>query len=104
MKNFDLLHEEQKRRLAFFWNEARQDKSSGGYGLILDKRGAGKERMASIASVGFGLSAIIIGIEGNWITDEEGYERTRGTLHTFLHHAGHIGGFFYHFLDMETAK
>lgn len=104
MKNFDLLHEEQKRSFAFFWNEANQDKRSPGYGLILDKTGKGNERMASIASVGFGLSAIIIGIERNWITYEEGYERTRGTLHTFLHHAEHIGGFFYHFLDMETAK
>src|SRR5690625_3227973 len=104
MGHFDLLNEEQKRSFDFFWNEANTDKDSPGYGLILDKTGKGNERVASIASVGFGLSAIIIGIERKWITYEEGYERTKGTLETFLNNAEHEGGFFYHFLDMQTAK
>ncbi|MFB1051004.1 glucoamylase family protein [Paraliobacillus sp. JSM ZJ581] len=104
MSNFNIINEEAKRSFDFFWNEANVDKNSKGYGLILDKTCKGAEHVASIASVGFGLSAIIIGIERNWITYEEGYERTKGTLATFLHNVDHVGGFFYHFLNMKTAK
>ncbi|MEH7237239.1 glucoamylase family protein [Bacillus sp. JJ1562] len=104
MTNFDVVNEEAKRSFDFFWNEANTDKNSPGYGLILDKTGEDSKHVASIASVGFGLSAIIIGIERKWITYQEGYERTKGTLETFLNNVEHVGGFFYHFLNMETAK
>ncbi|WP_370295778.1 glucoamylase family protein [Rossellomorea marisflavi] len=88
----------------FFWNEANTDKTSPGYGLIRDNTRPGGRQMASIASVGFGLSAYLIGIERNWITYDEGYERTKGTLLTFLNEVEQVEGFFYHFLNMETAK
>ncbi len=93
---------EAKRSFEFFWNEANTNPDSPGYGLILDQS-ANKE-VASIASVGFGLTAIIIGIERGWITREEGYERTKGTLKTFWNNVEHERGFFYHFLNMETGK
>ena len=102
MEKFNILDAEAKGCFDFFWNEANTDKDSDGYGLILDQS-ANKE-VASIAAVGFGLTAIVIGIERGWITYEEGYERTKGTLETFLHHVEHEAGFFYHFLNMETAK
>jgi hypothetical protein len=97
-----ILDLEAKGCFDFFWNEANTDKSSPGYGLILDQ--SANKKVASIASVGFGLAAIIIGIERGWITREEGYERTKGTLETFLNHVEHAGGFFYHFLNIKTAK
>ncbi|HEY9175843.1 MAG TPA: glucoamylase family protein [Verrucomicrobiae bacterium] len=65
----------------------------------------------SIAAVGFGLSAIGIGIDHGWITRSQGVARVRTTLNTFLQlpqgpgASGVIGyrGWFYHFLDMQTG-
>ena len=65
----------------------------------------------SIAAVGFGLSAIGIAIDHGWITRTQGVARVLTTLNTFLNGtqgpgtSGIIGykGWFYHFLDMNTA-
>jgi hypothetical protein len=99
-----LLDLEAKGCFDFFWNEANTDEKSPGYGLIKDKTGKGSEHVASIASVGFGLPAIVIGIEHGWISREEGYKRVKGTLETFLNNVEHYKGFFYHFINMETGK
>jgi hypothetical protein len=66
---------------------------------------------ASIAAVGFGLTAIGIAIDHGWITRSQGVARVLTTLNTFLqgpqgsNTTGVIGynGWFYHFLDMKTA-
>lgn len=66
---------------------------------------------ASIASVGFGLTAIGIGIDHGWITRTQGVARVLTTLNTFLQgpqgpqSTGVIGynGWFYHYLYMSTA-
>jgi len=100
----EILELEAKGCFDFFWNEANTNVNSPGYGLIRDKTDSRATMISSIASVGFGLTAIIIGIERGWITKEEGYERTHGTLRTFLYNADHSEGFFFHFLNMETAK
>lgn len=97
-----LIQDETRRSFDYFWQEANTDPNSPGYGLIRDHNT--KEDFASIAAVGFGLAAIVIGVERQWISREEGEERVRGTLETFWHRAEHADGFFYHFLDMETAK
>jgi hypothetical protein len=94
----------QKACFDFFWNEANPQN-----GLIKD-RDTGYSP-CSIASVGFGLSAICIGIDHGWITRTQGAERVLSTLQTFWTKPqgrdaqGFIGykGFFYHFLDMNTA-
>ncbi|CCQ97018.1 conserved hypothetical protein [[Clostridium] ultunense Esp] len=97
-----LLEEESLGSFRFFWEEANADPNSTGYGLIRD-RAPGSPRMASIASVGFGLSAIVIGAERGWVSYEEAKKRAVGTLHTLLHRLPHHHGFFYHFMDMETG-
>jgi len=97
-----ILDLEAKGCFDFFWKEANTDKNSPGYGLIRDNTKV--REMASIASVGFGLSAIAIGVQRKWITYEAGYERTLGTLKTFLNQVDRLEGFFYHFLEMETGK
>ncbi|MCL6442142.1 MAG: hypothetical protein K6T83_01540 [Alicyclobacillus sp.] len=99
----DLLELESKGCFDFFWQEANSDPTSPGYGLIRD-RAPGLPNMASIASVGFGLTAIPIGVERGWVTREEAYQRTLGTLQTMLHRAEQRHGFWFHFLDMDTAK
>ena len=102
MDKLRILDLESKGCFDFFWNEANSDNESPGYGLIVDN--TKNRNVSSIASVGFGLSAYVIGIERRWITYEEGYNRTKGTLETFYKNVEHDDGFFYHFLDMKTGK
>lgn len=85
----------------FFWEQTNTEAGSPGYGLIRD-RYPGSEGIASIAAVGFGLTAYPIGVEQGYITREQGYERANGTLTTLLA-LEREHGFYYHFLDMETG-
>ncbi|MBK8020864.1 MAG: hypothetical protein IPK19_05405 [Chloroflexi bacterium] len=82
----------------FFWFEANPDN-----GLIRDRSTV--DSPSSLASVGFGLAALPIGIDRGWIAYDEGYARALTTLQTFLN-GGVEGehGFFYHFVDMETGE
>ncbi|WP_053001264.1 glucoamylase family protein [Kosmotoga pacifica] len=94
----DLLAAVEKKAFYYFWNEANPEN-----GLIRDR--TRKDSPASIAAVGFGLTAIPVGIENGWISREEGYERVLTTLKTFAE--GKVegkNGFFYHFVDMNTGK
>ena len=88
----------------YFWYEANPAN-----GLIRDRSSASSP--CSIAAVGFGLTALGIGIDRGWITRAQGRARTLATLRTFWQgsqgpeRAGRIGykGWFYHFLDMDSA-
>ncbi|GEM03311.1 hypothetical protein HMI01_02990 [Halolactibacillus miurensis] len=99
-----ILEEEARRSFRFFYEEANTDLKSSGYGLIRDKTSEIAKDVASIASVGFGLSAFVIGVERGWISYEEAYDRVKGTLHSFYHNVEHANGFFYHFVNMNTGK
>jgi len=104
MNPSNLINNELKGCFDFFWDEANSDKNSPGYGLVRDKNKKGSELMASIASVGFGLTAIVIGAERGFVSKAEAQERAVGTLKTCLHNAAQAHGFLYHFLDMKTAQ
>jgi hypothetical protein len=99
-----LLDTLQQTSFGFFWNEANPSN-----GLIKDRSTSSSP--CSIASVGFGLSAICTGVDHGWITREQARQRVLTTLQTFWNgpqgsgSSGVIGykGFFYHFLDMNTA-
>jgi len=88
----------------FFWYLANPTN-----GLIPDRTATGSA--CSIAAVGFGLTAIGIGVDHGWITRTQGVARTLTALNTFLqgpqgtNATGMIGynGWFYHFLDMKTG-
>jgi len=79
-------------------------------GLVPDRTARGSA--CSIAAQGFGLSSIIIGIDHGWITRAQGAARILTTINTFLlgsqspAKTGAIGykGWFYHFLNMNTAQ
>ncbi|MCB8978514.1 MAG: hypothetical protein H6657_13910 [Ardenticatenaceae bacterium] len=86
----------------FFWEQANTDPDSAGYGLIRD-RFPGSPGIASMASVGYGLTAYIIGVEKGYITYDEGYERANGTMDTLLS-MDRTEGFYYHFVDMQTGE
>jgi len=77
-------------------------------GLFNDASGGGD---ASIASTGFGLTALCVGAERGWIGKEEALKRVELAIDAFL--PSGIGkeplasgkyGFFYHFLDINTGK
>lgn len=81
MKNLALLDAESKGCFDFFWQEANLNKNSPGFGLIRDRAPEDKY-ISSIASVGFGLTALVIGVERGWISRDEGLDRALGTLDT----------------------
>lgn len=103
ISNEDLLELESRLSFMFFWEEANINPESPGYGLIRDRAPGGQD-ICSIASVGYGLTGLVIAAERGWISKSHAKERALGTLHTLLYNAEHINGFFYHFIDMETAK
>jgi hypothetical protein len=88
----------------YFWYKANPNN-----GLVPDRSSPGSA--CSIAAVGFGLTAIGIGIDHGWISRSQGVARVATTLNTFLQGpqgtniSGIIGykGWFYHFLNMNTA-
>lgn len=94
----------EKRTFRFFWERANPAN-----GLIPDRWPT--PSFASIAAIGFGMSALCIGAERGWITRADARDRILTTLHFMAALpqgnaatgvAGHKG-FFYHFLDMETG-
>jgi len=77
--------------------------------LIADKTQAGWP--ASIAAVGFALSAYPVGVERGFMTRANAAQRTLATMR-FFHSSvqsrdadatGYMG-FYYHFLDMKDGK
>ena len=99
-----LLDDLEQRTFAFFW-----DTTNPANGLAPDRWPT--RSFASVAAVGFALTAVPIGVERGDITREHARARVLATLR-FLHDApqgpeptGRSGckGFFYHFLDMTTG-
>ena len=88
----------------YFWREANPEN-----GMIRDRTQPWSA--ASIAAIGFGLSAINIGIDHAWITREAGADRILKTLRTLwsapqstneINTSGYKG-WFYHFLTFEDG-
>lgn len=98
----NLLLEELKRSFYYFVNEVNDDFNSLGYGLVKDNSLI--EDVSSIASVGYGLAALVIGVNHKWISFDNAYKRALGTLNTFLNNVEGKNGFFYHFVDIKTGK
>lgn len=94
----------QERTFRWFW-----DTTNPRNGLVPDRWPT--PSFSSVASVGFGLTAYVVGVERGWITRDQAAERTLTTLRFFWNApqgpqpAGTTGhnGFFYHFLDMNTG-
>ncbi len=98
----EVIEWEMRAAFDFFWEQANATAGSPGYGLIRD-RYPGSEGIASIASVGFGLTAYVIGVEKGYLTRDQACERIDGTLDTLLA-LDREHGFYFHFLDMQTGK
>jgi hypothetical protein len=99
-----LMDETERRTFMYFWQTTDATR-----GLAPDYAPASSP--ASIAAMGFALSALPIGVSRNWVGRAEASMRALSTL-VFLRDApqgasatgvaGHRG-FFYHFLDMKTG-
>ncbi len=98
-----LIMKELRKSYNFFVKEVNLNKESAGYGLVRDKTTLQKD-IASIASVGYGLAALVIGVKYNWIKYDKAYNRANGTLDTFIKNVEGINGFYYHFVNMQTGK
>jgi hypothetical protein len=99
----DLLLKELRKSYNFFIKEANVDNNSDGYGLIKDKTKYADE-IASIASVGYGLAALVIGVKRKWINYKKAYLRANKTLDTFINNVEGKNGFYYHFVNIKTGK
>lgn len=106
------IESEMKGSFDFFWNEVSLNETVAEgnlptYGLIAD-RYPNKSFNASVASVGFGLTAYVIGVEEGWVTREEAQTRSLKTLQTMvaLQNAPDVSyeGFLAHFINMNTGK
>ena len=95
------LDDLQRRAIRFYLDEA--DPVSG---LMPDRARAsgGKANdVCSIASVGFGLTALCVGAERGWVERQDAYDRSLKVI-KFLHDtAAHERGMFYHFINMRTG-
>ena len=100
----ELLAATERRTFNYFWRT-----TDAARGLAPDR--APGAAPASIAAMGFALTATPIGVERGWITRAQGAERVTNTL-AFLRDApqgpdatGCSGyrGFYYHFLDMASG-
>jgi hypothetical protein len=101
------LHDLEKNTFSYFWRETNPKN-----GLIPDNTDETHGRPpASIAGVGFALSAYPVGVERRFVTREDARARALATLRFFAKSAqgpepdatGHRG-FYYHFLDVETGR
>jgi hypothetical protein len=100
------LEDLSRRGFRYFWEQA--DAQTG---LVLDRartKGLPNIRVggapASIASTGFGLTALAIAAERGWVDAEEARARVLTTLEFFAERAVHERGWYYHFLDAVTGE
>ncbi len=85
----------EERTFRFFWETGNPRN-----GLIPDRYPT--PSFASIAAVGFGLTAYPIGVERGYISRQAARQRVLATLRFFATEANQHG-FFYHFIDMRNG-
>ena len=94
----------QRNTFDYFWKETNPEN-----GLLADNTSG--DAPASIAAVGYALTAYVVGVENSYVTRAQAVERTITTLRFFWdspqgedRDATGYKGFYYHFLDMKTGR
>jgi hypothetical protein len=96
------LNDLEHANFLFFWEQANPET-----GLIKDRcnvRTNDTGMAASIASVGFGLTAICIGLMRGFLSYEDARSRVLKTLSFLWHKLPTHRGFFYHFANLNTGE
>ena len=96
-----LLQETARRAFLFFW-----EKADANTGLVSDRAanfGKDDYTIASVSATGYGLAALVSGVENHWISRNEGETRARRTLSFLINEMPHKNGWFYHFVDKRTG-
>jgi hypothetical protein len=99
------LDDLERQGCLFFWEQA-----SSKTGQILDRARndltgeLDPRRQASIASTGFGLTALCIADRRGYLPHAQIAERVKTTLEWHLNALPEVHGFFYHFADIETGE
>jgi hypothetical protein len=92
----------ERANFQFFWEQADPDS-----GLVKDRcrvRSSDTSIVASIASTGFGLTAICIGRERGYVSLAEAQSRVLKTLRFLWEKMPNHRGFFYHFANIKTGE
>jgi len=101
----EFLDDLQRKACLFFWEQG-----SPRTGQVLDRArndlrgGRDLRHMASIASTGFGLTALCIAHRRGYLNRAHVVERVRTTLNWHLNTMPEMHGFFFHFTDIETGE
>ncbi len=97
-----LLEQIEKANFNFFWEQANPDT-----GLVRDRcnvRKADANEMGSIASTGFGLTALCIGDKRGYISHAEARGRVLNSLRFLWKKMPNHRGFFYHFANINSGE
>jgi hypothetical protein len=98
------LESVQHRAFDFFWTETNPET-----GLTKDRArnigsGPDEHTVASIASTGYMLAALPIGVEHKWVARDEAYDRAQVTLEYVHDRLKRNHGFYYHFIDWKSGE
>ena len=91
-----LLEEISRASFQFFWNEANSVS-----GLVRDVT---DKDICSVASLGFGLAALPIGVERGYVSYEAAKNRALNALRTLEKSNAHYKGIFCHFIDLANGN
>jgi hypothetical protein len=91
-----LLDEISRASFQFFWKEANPVS-----GLVRDRT---DKDICSVASLGFGLASLPIGVERGYVSYEEAKTRALSALRTLEKSNAQYKGVFCHFIDMKTGN
>src|SRR5439155_13766283 len=95
------LDDLENREVQFFYNE-----TNSATGLVPDgalANGGSNGSACSIASLGFGLTALTIGDQRGWLSHSNAYQRALTTVNFLYNTAAQVNGFYYHFLNTSTG-
>ena len=85
-----------------FFQDFTNFKNELGYGLTVDH--TGDLNLSSVASTGYFLSSLVIGVARGYLPKQKAIEQARKTLQTLFSNVPHYHGFFFHFLNIHTAE
>jgi hypothetical protein len=93
----ELLTMLQEETFHYYWEGAHPDS-----GTTLENI-PGDDRIVATGASGFGIMALIVGVDRDFITREQGLQRMEKIV-TFLEHAPRYHGAWSHFMDGHTGK